>query len=91
MKKMRKFKISDVFINRWGRMAFFFVVLIMFAFALSVLISGCKKETCYSCSTYDNSTGYIWDVECVCGEAEATDYVAVFNDIDNTAVCISHE
>ena len=64
-------------------------ILIIIGLALMVF-SACKKETCYTCSTYDNGTGYIWDVEYLCGEGDMTNYITIFNDANNTAECTAN-
>lgn len=69
-----------------GYVVLFFYLL----FASFVLFVNCKKETCYTCSTCDNSTGYIWDVEYLCGEGDMTNYITVFNDANNTAECTAN-
>ncbi len=65
-------------------------IIIVLMFAISFL-PGCKKDPCYTCSTSEDVTGYLWDVEYLCGEAEATDYIITFTDADNTAECILNE
>lgn len=88
---MRKLKLSDAFIMRWGGKAALVVILVMVAFILSVLFSGCKKDPCYTCSTSDDATGYIWDVEYLCGIEDKENYIITFTDADNTAECILNE
>ncbi|MCH7850934.1 MAG: hypothetical protein IH845_04800 [Nanoarchaeota archaeon] len=80
---------NNIFYNLRAMTVMLMFVALMFVIIVSLF--GCKKESCYTCSTSDNGTGYIWDVEYLCGESDATDYINTFNDVNNTAECIMNE
>lgn len=64
------------------------IILLMFAI---LFLPACKKDPCYTCSTSDDATGYIWDVEYLCGTENKENYIVTFTDANNTAECILKE
>ena len=81
-------KLYSFFIHQYAWLRYIIGILLIFVI---VFLFGCKKEKCYTCSTSDNGTGYIWDVEYLCGENNSTNYISTFNDANNMAECVINE